>query len=109
MQLQLLERIVSFTWIACMRALRRIKGKGAQFTANSGLRGVLQEARSKGRITSDLYTHAALMEWHCYKDPVAQRLFDKAFKLYPTNENVALEYLKFLINNDDMTSTYPRF
>lgn len=106
MQLQLLERIICFTWIACMRALRRIKGKGAQFTPNSGFRGVLQEARTRGRITPDLYIHAALMEWHCYKDPVAQKLFDKAFKLYPTSENVALEYLKFLISNNDITSVF---
>jgi cleavage stimulation factor subunit 3 len=104
-QLHELRRIITSAWIGLIRAMRRIQGKGKPGSADlPGSRGILSETRRRGHITSDLYVQCALTEWYCYKDPAALRLFDKGLTLYPTDENFALEYIKHLIAQTDLTN-----
>jgi cleavage stimulation factor subunit 3 len=44
------------------------------------------------------------MEYHCYKDPAATKIFERGAKLFPEDENFALEYLKHLIDINDIIS-----
>lgn len=104
-QLHELKRLITTAWVALIRAMRRIQGKGKPGSSDlPGSRGILSETRRRGNITSDLYIQCALTEWYCYKDPAALRLFDKGMTLYPTDENFALEYIKHLIAQSDLTS-----
>jgi cleavage stimulation factor subunit 3 len=104
-QLYELRRLITAAWVALIRAMRRIQGKGKPGSSDlPGSRGILSETRKRGNITSDLYIQCALTEWYCYKDPAALRLFDKGMTLYPTDENFALEYIKHLIAQSDLTS-----
>ncbi|KAI5297612.1 mRNA 3'-end-processing protein rna14, partial [Ascosphaera atra] len=98
-----LSKTVSFAWIALMRAMRRIQGKGRPGEM-AGSRQVFADARKRGRITSDVYIASALLEHHCYKDPAATKIFERGSKLFPEDENFALEYLKHLIDINDMTN-----
>ncbi|KAJ5749978.1 mRNA 3'-end-processing protein rna14 [Penicillium manginii] len=84
-----------------MRAMRRIQGKG-KAGEELGSRSIFAEARKRGRITSDVYIASALMEYHCYKDPSATKIFERGAKLFPQDENFALEYLKHLIDINDI-------
>ncbi|RAL59998.1 hypothetical protein DID88_000624 [Monilinia fructigena] len=54
MQRKLLQRTVSFSWIALMRAMRRIQGNGS-IEAKTGSRFIFAEARQRGMITSEVY------------------------------------------------------
>jgi cleavage stimulation factor subunit 3 len=101
--LDLIAKIISFAWIALMRAMRRIQGKG-KAGEELGSRSIFAEARKRGRITSDVYIASALMEYHCYKDPSATKIFERGAKLFPQDENFALEYLKHLIDINDIIS-----
>ena len=103
-QIKLLRKTISFTWIALMRAMRRVQGKGKVGDAIGGSRQVFTDARHRGRLTSDVYSASALIEYHCYKDPAATRIFEKGMKLFPEDEVFALEYLKHLIAIQDVTS-----
>ncbi|KAJ5644679.1 hypothetical protein N7507_010690 [Penicillium longicatenatum] len=100
-QINILSKSVSFAWIALMRAMRRIQGKGKPGEL-AGSRQIFAEARKRGRITSDVYIASALMEYHCYKDPAATKIFERGAKLFPEDENFALEYLKHLIDINDI-------
>ncbi|EPS29918.1 hypothetical protein PDE_04868 [Penicillium oxalicum 114-2] len=100
-QINLLSKTISFAWIALMRAMRRLQGKGKPGEL-AGSRQVFAEARKRGRITSDVYIASALMEYHCYKDPAATKIFERGAKLFPEDENFALEYLKHLIDINDV-------
>ncbi|KAA8646210.1 hypothetical protein EYZ11_001500 [Aspergillus tanneri] len=102
-QIGILSRTISFTWIALMRAMRRIQGKGKPGEM-PGSRQVFADARKRGRITSDVYIASALIEYHCYKDPAATKIFERGAKLFPEDENFALEYLKHLIDINDITN-----
>lgn len=102
-EIGLLSRTISFAWIALMRAMRRIQGKGKPGEM-AGSRQVFADARKRGRITSDVYISSALIEYHCYKDPAATKIFERGAKLFPEDENFALEYLKHLIDINDVTS-----
>ena len=102
-QITTLSKTISFAWIALMRAMRRIQGKGKP-GESAGSRQVFTEARKRGRITSDVYIASALMEYHCYKDPAATKIFERGAKLFPEDENFALEYLKHLIDINDIIS-----
>jgi cleavage stimulation factor subunit 3 len=104
-QINILSKTVSFAWIALMRSMRRIQGKGKPGEL-AGSRQVFAEARKRGRITSDVYIASALMEYHCYKDPAATKIFERGAKLFPEDENFALEYLKHLLDINDVTSKY---
>jgi len=103
-QVRLLSRTVSFAWIALMRAMRRVQGKGKIGDAVGGSRQIFTDARKRGRLTSDVYVASALLEHHCYKDPAATKIFERGMKLFPDDENFALEYLKHLIAVNDITS-----
>ncbi|KAJ5918797.1 hypothetical protein N7454_009941 [Penicillium verhagenii] len=100
-QINILSKSVSFAWIALMRSMRRIQGKGKPGEL-AGSRQIFAEARKRGRITSDVYIASALMEYHCYKDPAATKIFERGAKLFPEDENFALEYLKHLIDINDI-------
>ena len=100
-----LKRTISHTWVAKMRAFRRIQGQGTPGKQRKGFRGVFAEARPRGQLSSDVYTASALMEWHCYKDPSASKIFERGLKLFPMDESFALTYIEFLISrNDDVNA-----
>lgn len=103
-QVTLLSRTISFAWVALMRAMRRIQGKGKVGEMAGGSRQIFADARKRGKISSDVYIASALIEYHCYKDPAATKIFERGMKLFPEDENFALEYLKHLIAINDITS-----
>ncbi|TIA24725.1 Suf-domain-containing protein [Aureobasidium pullulans] len=103
-QVRTVSKTLSFVWIALMRAMRRIQGKGKPDAAVGGLRNVFALARKRGRITSDVYVATALIEYHCYKDPAATKIFERGMKLFPEDELFAMEYLKHLIATNDVTN-----
>lgn len=103
-QIKMLSRTISFVWIALMRAMRRVQGKGGPNEPVGGSRQIFFDARSRGRLTSDVYVASALIEHHSYKDPAATRIFERGMKLFKEDEQFALEYLKHLIAINDTTS-----
>ncbi|KAK4232006.1 hypothetical protein QBC38DRAFT_525881 [Podospora fimiseda] len=100
-QTNLLKNIISFVWIALIRAMRRIQGKGKPNTELGGMRQAFQEARQRGHITSAVYSAVALMEWVIYKEPAGGKIFDRGAKLFPQDETFALENIKYLHSRDD--------
>ncbi|KAJ5104117.1 hypothetical protein N7532_004646 [Penicillium argentinense] len=102
-QITALSKIISHAWIALMRAMRRVRGKGTP-TDDLGSRLIFSEARKRGRITSDVYIASALIEYHCYKDGAATKIFERGSKLFPEDEQFALEYLKHLIDINDIVN-----
>ena len=105
-QISILQKAISFAWVALMRACRRIQGKGMPGERAGGFRTILTEARKRGRITSDVYIQSALIEYHCYKDNTATKIFERGIKLFPDDEVFALEYIKHLIAINDITSEF---
>jgi cleavage stimulation factor subunit 3 len=105
-QEQLLSRMISFVWIALMRAMRRVQGKGSINGAVGGSRQIFADARKRGKILTDVYAASALMEYHCYKDPAANKIFDRGARLFPEDAEFALQYLKHLVAINDVTSKY---
>lgn len=99
-----LSKTISSVWINLMRAMRRAEGHGKVGDLIGGSRQVFADARRRGKITSDVYVASALIEYHCYKDPAATRIFERGMKLFPEDEDFALEYLKHLIAINDITS-----
>jgi cleavage stimulation factor subunit 3 len=106
-QSHLLQRTISFAWIALMRAMRRIQGKGGVKDAIGGSRQVFADARARGKITSDVYVASALIEHHVYKDAAGTKIFERGAKLFPEDERFILEYLKHLLSIGDTTSKFP--
>jgi cleavage stimulation factor subunit 3 len=106
-QTHLLKKTLTFTWIALMQAMRRVQGKGAPNSDIPGFRGVFTEARRKGKLLSEAYIASALIEHHCYQDPAANKIFERGMKLFPEDEQFALEYIKHLIKLNDSTSKQP--
>jgi cleavage stimulation factor subunit 3 len=108
-QIMELKRMISYAWIALMRTMRRVQGKGrpdAPKGTPPGFRGIFAEARKKGKLLSDAYVASALIEHHCYQDPAATKIFDRGMKLFPDDEQFALEYIKHLVKQNDATSKY---
>ena len=105
-QISILQKAISFAWVALMRACRRIQGKGMPGERAGGFRTILTEARKRGRITSDVYIQSALIEYHCYKDNTATKIFERGIKLFPEDEIFALEYIKHLVAINDVTSGF---
>lgn len=101
-----LKKTLTYAWIALMRAIRRVQGKGNPKEDIAGFRGVFTEARKKGKLLSEAYVASALIEHHCYQDPAAQKIFERGMKLFPEDEQFALEYIKHLIKLNDSTSKY---
>jgi len=105
-QAHLISRTISFAWIALMRAMRRVQGKGAVKDAIGGSRQIFADARARGKITSDVYVASALIEHHVYKDPAGTKIFERGAKLFPEDEIFILEYLKHLLSIGDTTSKF---
>jgi cleavage stimulation factor subunit 3 len=108
-QITTLKKTISYAWIALMRSMRRIQGKGRPDPPAGtapGFRGIFSEARKKGKLLSDAYVASALIEHHCYQDPAATKIFDRGMKLFPNDEHFALEYIKHLVQRNDLTSEY---
>jgi cleavage stimulation factor subunit 3 len=103
-QTRFMWRTISFAWIALMRAMRRIQGKGAVKDVVGGSRQIFADARARGKITSDVYVASALIEHHVYKDPAGTKIFERGAKLFPDDEVFILEYLKHLLSIGDTTS-----
>lgn len=103
-QLTLLTKTLSHVWIALIRAMRRVQGKGKVNDALAGLRGTFADARKRGRLTSDVYAACALIEFHCYEPETGKKIFERGLKLFPEDEAFALEYIKHLVANNDHTS-----
>lgn len=103
-QTRLISRTISFAWVALMRAMRRVQGKGKVGAAVGGSRQILNDARHRGRITSDVYVASALIEHHVYKDPAGTKIFERGAKLFPDDEVFLLEYLKHLLSIGDTTN-----
>lgn len=101
---RLLSRTISFAWIALMRAMRRVQGKGTVKSEVGGSRQIFADARARGKITSDVYVASALIEHHVYKDPAGTKIFERGAKLFPDDEEFILEYLKHLLSIGDTTS-----
>lgn len=103
-QVRLLSQTVSYVWIALMRAMRRVQGKGKVNETVGGSRQIFTDARRRGRITSDVYVASALIEFHCYDPETTKKIFERGLKLFPEDEAFALEYIRHLIANNDHTS-----
>ncbi|KAK1757281.1 hypothetical protein QBC47DRAFT_178031 [Echria macrotheca] len=103
-QTQLLSRTISFVWIALIRAMRRIQGKGKPGTELGGMRQAFTDARQRGRLTSDVYAAVAQLEWTIYKDPAGGKIFDRGARLFPEDEYFTLENIKYLHSRDDFTN-----
>jgi len=112
-QTELLSRTISFTWIALMRAMRRVQGKGSPKDSGKdavgGSRKVFADARGRGKLTSDVYVAAALIEHHVYKDPAGTKIFERGAKLFPEDAGFTLEYLKHLLSIGDTTNARVTF
>jgi len=103
-QTTLLSKTISHVWIALIRAMRRVQGKGKVNDSVAGLRGTFADARKRGRILSDVYVACALIEFHCYEVETGKKIFERGLKLFPEDEAFALEYIKHLVANNDHTS-----
>lgn len=101
---ELIRRTISYAWIALMRAARRIQGKGMPSEKSGGFRAIFQDARKKGKLTSEFYVESALTEYHCYNDSTVTKIFERGIKLFPEDQHFALEYLKHLIAKNDVTN-----
>ena len=104
LQNRLIQKTLSHAWIALMRAIRRVQGKGKVNAPVGGSRQILTDARKRGRIMSDVWVAAALLEFHMGEGEAAKRIFERGAKLYPEDEGFALEYIKHLLANNDHTS-----
>lgn len=105
-EIHTLKKTLSYAWIALMRAMRRVQGKGSPGADVGGFRGVFAQARKKGKLLSDTYVASALIEHHCYQDPAANKIFERGMKLFPDDEEFALEYIKHLVKLNDSTSKF---
>lgn len=110
-QLDMLKRTISYVWVAKMRAFRRVQGQGRPLKKGEaprpevkGFRGIFSDARPRGFLSSDVYVASALMEWHSYRDSAAGRIFERGYKLFPTDEIFILEYIKHMLSQADLTN-----
>lgn len=108
-QLTTLKKTISYAWVALMRAMRRVQGKGRPDPPAgqpAGFRGIFSEARKRGKLLSDAYVASALIEHYCYGDPAANKIFERGMKLFPQDEGFALEYVRHLVKQGDVTSKF---
>ena len=103
-QISLLSKTLSHVWIAVIRAMRRIQGKGQVNNPMGGERQAFADARKRGRLTSDVYVAAALIEFHCYEAETGRKIFERGLRLFPEDEIFALDYIKHLVANNDHIS-----
>ena len=103
-EVKAISRCISHVWIALLRAMRRTQGKGKVGDEIGGSRQIFNDARKRGRITSDVYVESAMIEYHCYDVEAARRIFERGLKLFPDDEAFALEYIRHLVRTNDHTS-----
>lgn len=108
-QITLLTKTISFTWIALMRAMRRVQGHGVDRKQLGGFRRVFLDARKRGRLTSDVYIASALIEHHCFHDPAGTVVFERGMKLFPDDGKIVLAYLKHLISKHEIANARAEF
>ncbi|KAI4109008.1 MAG: hypothetical protein L6R37_000726 [Teloschistes peruensis] len=101
MQVRLLSKMITSVWTAMMRAMRRVQGKGKVGDKIPGARGIFTEARKRGRLTQDIYVASAMIEYHCYEPEATKKIFERGLKLFPEDEQFALEYIKHLMLTND--------
>ena len=107
LQINLLSKSISHAWIALMRAMQRMQGKGKPKEKIGGSRQVFITSRTRGRITSDVWLAAALLEFNSSDTEAAKRIFDRGWKTFPEDDGFALEYIKLLTSVNDHTSKSP--
>lgn len=105
-QISILNRTISHAWIALMRAMQRMQGKGKPGAFIGGSRQIFADARKRGRITSDVWIASAMLEFHNTDSESAKRIFERGMRLFPLDENYAMEYLKVLTDTNDNTSKF---
>ena len=103
-QVSLLNKTISHAWIALMRAMQRMQGKGKPNSQIGGSRQIFSDSRKRGRLTSEMYAAAAMLEFHNSESEAARRIFERGMRLFPEDEVFALEFIKLLINVNDHTS-----
>ncbi|KAG0252116.1 mRNA 3'-end-processing protein rna14, partial [Mortierella polycephala] len=83
-------------WIMFMQFVRRTEG-------TSQWRQVFSRARRSNGCPYQVYIAAALMEYHCTKDPsIAGKVFELGYKSFSDEAEYVDQYLDFLIKlNDD--------
>ena len=109
-QITILNRTISHAWVALMRAMQRMQGKGTPAPKPGeigGSRQVFTNARRRGRLTSDVWIAAALLEFHTSDSESAKKIFERGMKLFPEDEKFCLEYVKLLTTTNDHTSKRP--
>lgn len=104
MQIGVLTKTITFVWIALMRAMRRVQGKGKVGDKVGGSRQIFTDARKRGRLTHDIYVASAMIEYHCYEPEATKKIFERGLKLFPEDEAFALEYIKHLTMTNDHIS-----
>ncbi|KAG8529182.1 uncharacterized protein KY384_005817 [Bacidia gigantensis] len=82
----------------------REKQKAERIEATKNVHAVQMHARKRGRVTSDVYVQAALIEFHCYEPDTGRKIFERGLKLFQEDEAFALEYIKHLVANNDHTN-----
>ena len=81
----------TLAYIHYMLFIRRAEGINAA-------REIFKRARSDPRITQEIYTASALMEYFTTKDKgVALRIFELVFKKHPINLSFVRTYLDFMM------------
>ncbi len=105
-QLDLLSKSLTFVWIALARAMRRIQGKGDPRAPVGGLRQIFHDARTRGRLGSEIYVAIAKMEWKCYNEKAGGKIFERGSKLFPEDPYFMIEYIKYMIAHNDITSKF---
>ncbi len=104
MQIRVLSKTITFVWIALMRAMRRVQGKGKINDKIGGSRQIFNDARKRGRLTHDIYVASAMIEYHCYEPEATKKIYERGLKLFPEDEMFALEYIKHLTLTNDHIS-----
>jgi cleavage stimulation factor subunit 3 len=102
LEIDTLSKVISHLWIALMRAVRRIQGKGT--TPGGGFRAIFGEGRKRGKVTSDFYVECAQIEWQCYRDPAGAKILERGIKLFPDDGYLPLQYIKHLFEINDVTN-----
>ncbi|TPX18237.1 uncharacterized protein E0L32_002746 [Thyridium curvatum] len=108
-QADLLSKTLTHVWIALARAMRRIHGKGDTKGPIVGLRQVFYEARQRGRLGSEIYVAVAKMELKCYNDKSGGKILERGAKLFPEDPYFMIEYIKYLISQNDKTNSRVAF
>lgn len=103
-QIYLTKKIITFAWIGLMRAMRRVQGKGKPNESIGGMRAIFKEARTRQNVLGDLHSAAAWLEHNCYRDPSAPKIFNLGMKVFPEDEDFALEHMRFLVSTGDSTN-----